>query len=155
MHRRRHTDRGGRSPWGHCWTALVTKIRCPQTTGLECASPGIGVRQRMFSPVLPFHRSGRFCRSATPEACGPRKEGQLPFEVFGSGRAGGRAAARGPNDAPRGRGFYLSSGRPGAAVQNHLSWPALIRDEVEADVVTVLAKPISPGSFTTLGAAGR
>jgi hypothetical protein len=74
-------------------TALVTKTRPPQTTGLECARPGIAVRQRTFSPVFGSQRSGRFCRSATPEACGPRKEGQLPAAVFGAGRAGGRAPA--------------------------------------------------------------
>src|SRR5215207_10647443 len=37
---------------GRLLMALVTKIRSPQTTGLECASPGMGVRHRMFSPVL-------------------------------------------------------------------------------------------------------
>ena len=64
---------------GRLLIALVTKIRSPQTTGLECASPGMGVRHRMFSPVLPFQRSGRCCPSATPDACGPRKDGQLPL----------------------------------------------------------------------------
>src|SRR6185369_17070472 len=47
--------------------------------GLEWARPGIGVCQIMFSPVFPFHWSGRFCPSATPDACGPRNDGQLPF----------------------------------------------------------------------------
>ena len=70
-------------------TALVTKIRFPQTTGLEWASPGIGVRQRMFCPVLAFHSSGRFWPSATPDACGPRNEGQLPLS--GIAREGGFA----------------------------------------------------------------
>src|SRR6185369_6522618 len=83
---------GRKVAFGSLLTAVVTKIRFPQTTGLECASPGIGVRQRMFSPVLPFHLSGRFCPSATPEACGPRNEGQLPLSLA-IGRAGGRAVA--------------------------------------------------------------
>src|SRR6185295_18658476 len=80
---------GRNDAFGSLLIAVVTKIRFPQTTGLECASPGIGVRQRIFSPVLPFHLSGRFCPSATPEACGPRNDGQLPFSVA-IGRAGGR-----------------------------------------------------------------
>src|SRR5690348_8701423 len=33
----------------------------------------------MFCPVFPLHSSGRFCPSAIPDACGPRKVGQLPF----------------------------------------------------------------------------
>src|SRR6266550_6265745 len=74
-------------------TALVRKIRFPQTTGLECASPGIGVRHRTFSPVLAFQWSGRFWPSAMPDACAPRKDGQLPFVVFGFGRSGARAPA--------------------------------------------------------------
>jgi hypothetical protein len=39
--------------------ALVTKIRSPQTIGLECARPGTGVFQRTFAPLTPFHESGR------------------------------------------------------------------------------------------------
>src|SRR6185369_1215109 len=81
---------GRNDAFGSLLIAVVTKIRFPQTTGLECASPGIGVRQRMFSPVFPLHLSGRFCPSATPEACGPRNDGQLPLSVA-IGRAGGRA----------------------------------------------------------------
>ena len=33
--------------------AVVTKTRSPQTIGLECARPGIGVRHRTFAPVWP------------------------------------------------------------------------------------------------------
>src|ERR1043165_4445539 len=77
---------GRKVAFGSLLTALVTNILSPQTTGLECASPGIGVRHRMFSPVLTSHLSGRFCFSTTPEACVPRNEGQLPFAPFGSGR---------------------------------------------------------------------
>src|SRR5262245_29186095 len=66
-------------------------MRCPQTTGLECARPGIAARQRIFSPVLPSQRSGRFCRSATPAACAPRNDGQFAFVALGSGLLGGRA----------------------------------------------------------------
>ena len=57
--------------------ALVTKIRSPQTIGLECASPGTATFQRRFVPVAPFHSSGSFWPSAMPEAEGPRKPGQL------------------------------------------------------------------------------
>src|ERR1700752_1627380 len=66
-------------------------MRLPQTIGLECARPGIVVRQRMFWPVFVFHSSGRFCPSATPDAFGPRNDGQLP--VAFAGRDGGRAPA--------------------------------------------------------------
>ena len=40
-------------------TALVTKTRSPQTTGLEWPSPGIATCHRMFLPLLPSHSSGR------------------------------------------------------------------------------------------------
>ncbi len=69
----------------------MTKRRSPQTTGLECASPGIGVRHNTFSPVFGSQRSGRFCPSATPDAFGPLKDGQLPFASAGRGSAGGRS----------------------------------------------------------------
>ena len=52
--------------------------------GLECPRPGIGVRHRMFSPVSPSHLSGRSWPSETPEACGPRNDGQLPDKVLAS-----------------------------------------------------------------------
>ena len=39
----------------------------------------------MFSPVFPFQRSGRFCCSAIPDACGPRNDGQLPLPATGFG----------------------------------------------------------------------
>jgi hypothetical protein len=58
--------------------AEVRKIVSPQTTGLEWASPGIGVRHTMCSPFEPSHLSGSRCPSATPDACGPRNDGQLP-----------------------------------------------------------------------------
>jgi hypothetical protein len=56
--------------------AVVTKTRSPQITGLECASPGIGVLQAMPRPSAADHVSGRWAPSATPEALGPRNCGQ-------------------------------------------------------------------------------
>jgi hypothetical protein len=73
-------------------TALVTKTRSPQTIGLECASPGIGVRQRTCSPVLGFQVSGSRIPSAIPAACAPRNDGQLPAGGA-EGVAGGFAMA--------------------------------------------------------------
>ena len=71
--------------------ALVTKMRSPQTTGLECARPGIGVRQRMPSFEVAFHVSGRSCPFAIPVAFGPRKDGQLPVAGLAAGNAGVRS----------------------------------------------------------------
>src|SRR5215213_9960341 len=45
----------------------------------------------MFSPVFAFHASGRFCPSTTPDAFGPRNDGQLPAAAAGFGRDGWRA----------------------------------------------------------------
>src|SRR5215207_1346065 len=85
---------GRKEASGSLLTELVTKILSPQTTGLECARPGIGVRQRTFSPFAPSQRSGRFCPSATPAACRPRNAGQLPATASGPPRgAGARAKA--------------------------------------------------------------
>ena len=65
---------------GFSWplTALVTKIRLPHTTGLECPRPGIGVFHFTFSRVSAFHRVGAGWPSATPLAFGPRNDGQFP-----------------------------------------------------------------------------
>jgi hypothetical protein len=71
--------------------AVVTKTRSPHTTGLECASPGIGVRQTTFSPVLTSHVFGRLWPSATPDALGPRKDGQLSVAGFAADSFGARA----------------------------------------------------------------
>ena len=60
--------------------------------GLECASPGIGVRHRMFSPVVGLQRSGKCCPSALPEASGPRNDGHGPAEL----PAGANAFFAGP-----------------------------------------------------------
>jgi|ERR1700691_155039 hypothetical protein len=57
-------------------TALVTKIRSPQTTGLEWPRPGIAVFQRMFLPDSTFHSMGG-APAPTPLAEGPRNWGQL------------------------------------------------------------------------------
>src|SRR5687767_8564194 len=56
-------------------TAVVTKTRLPQTTGLECPLPGSGVFQRTFfaSP----HSSGSPFSAETPEPSGPRHCGQF------------------------------------------------------------------------------
>src|SRR3954466_14420257 len=70
---------------GRLLIAVVTKTRLPQTIGLECARPGIGVRQRTCSPLVPFHLSGRCWPSATPDALGPRNDGQLPLLEPASG----------------------------------------------------------------------
>lgn len=48
--------------------ALVTNSRLPQMIGLECASPGMLVRHRMFSRVPRFQRSGNCWPSAIPLA---------------------------------------------------------------------------------------
>src|SRR5271169_1771077 len=48
----------------------------PQTTGLECASPGIAVFQRTFSFFVASHLVGAV-PSATPEPLGQRNVGQL------------------------------------------------------------------------------
>ena len=77
--------------FGSLLTALVTNTRSPQTIGLECARPGIGVRQRTCSPVFGFQASGSCWPSATPAACEPRNDAQLPL-AGANGFAGGRAS---------------------------------------------------------------
>src|SRR6266850_8495144 len=57
--------------------AVVTKTRSSHTTGLEWPSPGIGVLQRMLADFSASHEVGRGWPSATPEAFGPRNDGQF------------------------------------------------------------------------------
>src|SRR5215218_7784030 len=56
-------------------TAVVTKTRLPQTTGLEWPLPGSGVFQRTFFASL--HSSGSPFSAETPEPSGPRHCGQF------------------------------------------------------------------------------
>src|SRR6266851_846434 len=51
-------------------------MRSPQTIGLDTATPASGVFQRMFSPVAALHFTGVGEPSATPDAAGPRNDGQ-------------------------------------------------------------------------------
>src|SRR5262245_757478 len=57
-------------------TALVRKIRSPQTIGLEWPSPGTSVFHSTFLPDSPFHSVGGF-PALTPEAAAPRNWGQF------------------------------------------------------------------------------
>jgi hypothetical protein len=86
-------------------SALVTNTRPPQTTGLECASPGRVAFHSTFSPVLTSHVSGRSWPSATPEARGPRKLGQLPE----AGAAAGSLPVRAGVSAMRRSGITRGS----------------------------------------------
>jgi len=52
-------------------TAVVRKMRSPQTMVLECPSPGISAFQATLQSA------GKFCESATPAAFSPRNCGQL------------------------------------------------------------------------------
>src|ERR1051326_4681736 len=57
-------------------TALVTKMRSPQITGLECPRPGISVFHSTCSPFSPSHSVGG-APLPIPLAPGPRNWGQL------------------------------------------------------------------------------
>src|SRR5258707_8903274 len=63
---------------GSLLPAVETKRRSPHTIGLDRATPASGVFQRMFSPVAAFHLTAvGSLPSATPDADGPRKDGQF------------------------------------------------------------------------------
>src|SRR5713101_2780092 len=62
---------------GSLLTAVDTNTRSPHTIGLETATPGTGVFQTTFSPVAAFHFTGVGVPSATPDADGPRNDGQF------------------------------------------------------------------------------
>ena len=67
--------------------AVVTNTRSPQTMGLECPRPGIGVFQRTPFADSTFQLAGVEKPSATPLAAGPRNDGQFPIAAS-SGNAG-------------------------------------------------------------------
>ena len=71
-------------------TAVVTKTRSPQTTGVAEPRPGISTFQRMFFPSA--HSRGGVAVLDTPVACGPRHCGQKRSAA--AGRPGRRASAR-------------------------------------------------------------
>src|SRR6185369_172861 len=60
-------------------TAVVRKIRLPQTMGDECDRPSIGVFHLMF--FVGLHSDGRFFSLEMPEPSGPRHCGQFPAET--------------------------------------------------------------------------
>src|SRR6185503_7102781 len=60
-------------------TAVVRKIRLPQTMGDECDRPSIGVFHLMF--FVGLHSDGRFFSFEMPEPSGPRHCGQFPAET--------------------------------------------------------------------------
>src|SRR5256885_12017725 len=62
---------------GSLLTAVETNTRSPHTIGLDTATPGTGVFQRMFSPVAAFHFTAVRAPSATPDAPRPRNDGQF------------------------------------------------------------------------------
>ena len=66
-------------------TAVVTKMRSPQTIGLAVAIPGIAVFHLMFFPVATSHSASAPWPSPRPEACSPRNEGQFRAAVRGAG----------------------------------------------------------------------
>ena len=55
-------------------TGCVTKMRSPQTMGVELPASGSGTRQRTFSSLL--HFTGRFFSVEMPSAFAPRQAGQ-------------------------------------------------------------------------------
>jgi hypothetical protein len=120
---------------GRALIALVTKIVSPQTIGLECASPGIGVRHRMFSPVEGFQVSGRFCFSEFPDASRPRSD--LPQRRL-------RRAGRADDSTSRASG-HDAGWKPAAAIEDHLPHPAFISDCIEAELRAVAAHGVASG----------
>ena len=59
--------------------AVDTKMRSPQTIGLESPRPGMGVFQRIFSELSTFQVTGDEYPSATPFAFDPLNEGHWTF----------------------------------------------------------------------------
>src|SRR6476620_8204494 len=62
---------------GSLLTAVDTNTRSPHTMGLETARPATGVFHSTFCPVATFQLTGVGEPSATPDAAGPRKDGQF------------------------------------------------------------------------------
>ena len=61
--------------------AVDTNTRSPHTIGLETATPSTGVFHATFSPVVAFHLTAVGLPSATPDAFGPRNDGQCWAET--------------------------------------------------------------------------
>src|SRR3712207_3371463 len=63
---------------GSALIAVMTKTLSPQTTGLACERPGMGVFHRtLFCDLAASHRVGVRRPSETPEALAPRNWGQF------------------------------------------------------------------------------
>src|ERR1700681_3015801 len=79
--------------WGSLPTAVDTNTRSPHTIGLDTARPGTAVFHSTFSPVARFHVTGVGRPSPTPDAPGPRNDGQFWPETVTHARTHRAAAA--------------------------------------------------------------
>src|ERR1700752_851101 len=68
-------------------TAVITKIWLFQTIGLECERAGMFVFQSTFCVFSRSQEVGGFVPSATPDAFGPRNDGQFCALIVNDERA--------------------------------------------------------------------
>src|SRR5260221_14308540 len=82
----------------------------------------------MCSPVLVFHVSGRFCPLATPDAAGPRKDGQLSDGL--------PAAANGERRADAVRTIRRPATDFASAAGRHVLWSSTVRRDAHGSATT-------------------
>src|SRR5262249_10190874 len=92
-------------------------------------------------------------------ACGLQPTKRRPVSIriarfSGFGRAGATCVGC-AGDTARGDDFSLFGRRPDAVVQNHPARHAIIRDEIERDMLAFEPQPISPRAFATFWRFGR
>src|SRR5216683_6392044 len=92
---------------GSLLTAVDKNTRSLHTIGLDTATPGTGVFQRMFSPVAAFHFTAVGVPSATPDADGPRNDGQ--FWADSTAQAAAHATLHATIDAARLIAYFSSA----------------------------------------------
>src|SRR5215813_13693585 len=86
-------------------TAVDTNTRSPHTIGLDTLTPATGVDHRMFCPVFTSHLIAVAAPSPTPDAFGPRNDGQFCADSVVVAR---RAAARAVDQARINHSFGLA-----------------------------------------------
>ncbi len=107
----------------------------------------MAVRQRMFPPLVPSQRSGRFWPLATPAAARPRKR-RPAARMVGRWRQRANALRAGAHDPPRRYRIASAGGPPRTAIHDHATWLAVIGDQIEVHAPSFDPDAVVPGALT-------
>ena len=141
--RRRRTSPGLKVALPRLLTALVTKMRCAPHDRARVAEPGNRRCHRMFSPLAPFHRSGRRCAPLTPAASRAAKRRPAPGRSSPAAGSGRTRSAPVRTMRRSAIGCDRAGGPPRAAIDDHAARLAVVGLDVEVHEPVVHGEAIA------------